>query len=289
MSALRESEALPITEHARAKINLTLHVGPPRDDGYHPLSSLVVFAEIGDELALNAADEWSLTIDGSFGTGLEADASNLILKAARWAQKTWGAKPGHFHLKKNLPIASGIGGGSADAAAALRTLARRDGVDISLLEGTETLGADVPVCLQSMTTLMSGIGERLDFVDSGEVLYAVLINPLKSVSTGAIFNAYDQTDPQPLRTHPDVQKGLLSAAKEGRNDLEAIASQICPDIDIILHRLRHEPCVHLARMSGSGATCFAILETQGEAQELAKTLKAEHTEWWVKASQFGTV
>lgn len=287
MSASREPDALPITEHARAKINLTLHVGPPRDDGYHPLSSLVVFADIGDELTLRAADEWALTIDGPFGAGLEADASNLILSAARWAQERWGAQPGHFHLAKNLPIASGIGGGSADAAAALRALARRDGVDVSLLEGTATLGADVPVCLQSKTTLMSGIGEKLNFVDSGEMLHAVLINPLKSVSTGAIFRAYDQTKPRQLSKHPVVEKGLLSAAKAGRNDLESIASQICPDIDIILQRLCCEPGVHLARMSGSGATCFAIVGTANKAQELAKALKAEHTGWWVKPTQFG--
>ncbi|WP_248306930.1 4-(cytidine 5'-diphospho)-2-C-methyl-D-erythritol kinase, partial [Bosea sp. AAP35] len=183
----------PLTTRARAKVNLTLRVLGCRADGYHELESLVAFAGAGDTLSLEPSPELALTIDGPRGQGLSADDTNLILRAARALEaKTGPLRTGRFHLVKRLPVASGIGGGSADAAAALRLLARLNGLaadDSALLRAAATVGADVPVCLASRARIMSGIGERLGRPLTLPPLFALLVNPGVPVETAAVFKA----------------------------------------------------------------------------------------------------
>ena len=271
-------------EIARAKINLTLHVGRIIEDphdrffGYHPLDSLVVFADIGDQIMMSEADKTSLSIGGSFGKGLTAGDDNLILRALDAAK----AKPQSVSLEKNLPISAGIGGGSANAAAVLRLCGVSDN------EIAVGLGADVPVCLASNTAHMTGIGEDVALLpDMGE-LHAVLINPGVAVSTGAIFKAFDSAPdiretPRPMKASGD----LLERALDGRNDLEPIAISQAPIIGDVLRILASQGGCQLARMSGSGATCFGIYENQNAALRAQAEIKAQSPNWWVVATVFG--
>ncbi len=280
-----------VIERARAKVNLTLHVGPPRADGYHPLESLVMFAGIGDVLTATAttdgAADFSLNIDGPFSKGLEVDAGNLILKAARAAQGKFSAAPCAFTLTKNLPIASGIGGGSADAAAALRAMARLAGLDAQAYAGAALpLGADVPVCMRSQTCVMRGIGESLEALPDVQTYSCVLVNPGVSVSTAAIFKRYDDGNPQDLV--PRKYKGdLIALALESRNDLQPAACEVEPEIVRVLMELTMQGGARLVRMSGSGATCFAVFETSDQARDAAAHLSQKYPAWWVSASQLG--
>ena len=269
---------------ARAKINLTLHVGRVIADtndaffGYHPLDSIVVFAGIGDVIEMQPADETGLQITGPFSQGLSAGADNLILRAAFAAK----ASAHNIRLNKRLPVSAGIGGGSANAAAVLRLCGSHD-PDIAV-----GLGADVPVCLLSKTARMSGIGEKLDPLAGLGQLYAVLVNPGVAVSTAEIFKAFDAAPNIPAT--PKAQKSggdLLSRALAGENDLQPIAIAQAPIIGDVLRALSTQDGCQLARMSGSGATCFGIFESAQAAQAAQSGIQALGPDWWVVATELG--
>ena len=269
---------------ARAKINLTLHVGRVIADtndaffGYHPLDSIVVFAGIGDVIEMQPADETGLQITGPFSQGLSVGADNLILRAAFAAK----ASAHNIRLNKRLPVSAGIGGGSANAAAVLRLCGSHD-PDIAV-----GLGADVPVCLLSKTARMSGIGEKLDLLAGLGQLYAVLVNPGVAVSTAEIFKAFDAAPNIPAT--PKAQKSggdLLSRALAGENDLQPIAIAQAPIIGDVLRALSTQDGCQLARMSGSGATCFGIFESAQAAQAAQSGIQALGPDWWVVATELG--
>ena len=275
----------PAIELARAKINLTLHVGGLREDGYHPLSSLVIFADAADVVRAKPADSFSLRIDGPFSGELSAGEDNLILRAARFAHEQLGGPKLEFQLTKNLPVSSGIGGGSADAAAAMRHVASFAGRDIAEFKHSEKIGADIPVCLLSRTALMEGIGERVSAMPGEGRHFGVLINPGLPVSTGQIFQAFDQGPAKDLAQPEDMD--LIEAALAGRNDLQPIACDLQPEIVRVLMELTVQTGVKLSRMSGSGASCFAIVEDMQSAENIKTTLSAKYPQWWIWAGGFG--
>jgi 4-diphosphocytidyl-2-C-methyl-D-erythritol kinase len=281
-----------LTEFAPAKINLCLHVTGRRDDRYHLLDSLVVFGSIGDRLHATRATELSLTIGGAFGAGLGAGSDNLVLRAAQALASRLGRPPGaRLHLEKDLPIASGIGGGSADAAAALRVLA--DLWDLApaeralMPEIAVELGADVLVCLNSCPARMRGIGEEIDSVTL-PLLHMVLVNPGVPVPTAAVFEALallpGATGSQPLRPQSWTQAScLLVWLANTHNDLQAAAIGLCPQIAAVLDALLATSGCRFARMSGSGATCFGVYESAAEAETAASSLAASG--WWARAGR----
>ncbi|MBL8563084.1 MAG: 4-(cytidine 5'-diphospho)-2-C-methyl-D-erythritol kinase [Gemmobacter sp.] len=278
-----------MTEFAHAKINLCLHVTGQRADGYHLLDSLVVFAGIGDGLRATPGAELSLTLDGPFAGGVPAGADNLVLRAARLVADQGVA----LHLTKRLPPASGIGGGSADAAAAIRAVLRLQAMAGRLAPMTPdvaqqiaALGADVPVCLASHPARMRGIGEQLDWLPPLPELHVVLANPRVEVPTPAMFKALIQKDnpslPEAL-PHWDSAPALADWLRSTRNDLQAPAMAAQPVIGAVLAALEALPEALFARMSGSGATCFALFAKEDQAQDAAEALRAAHPEWWVAA------
>lgn len=240
------------SETAYAKINLALHVRERMADGYHRIETLFLFAADGDRLSIAPADALSLEIVGPFAAGLSSGPDNLVLRAAAALGQGRGAA---LRLEKCLPVASGIGGGSADAGAALRLLARHWKVEADLVEIARTLGADVPACLLSEPARGEGRGELLTPVDAGALsgMPLLLVNPGVPVPTGPVFAAWDGVD-----------RGPLGDAFAGRNDLEEPAIALAPAIGVLLDRLKAQPGVRLARMSGSGATCFALFEREAD-------------------------
>jgi len=269
------------TETAYAKVNLALHVRARRADGYHALESLFAFCADGDELRAQARDDGALTlaVAGPFAQDLSAGEDNLVLRAARALQAASGAQYGaDLHLEKQLPIAAGIGGGSADAAAALRLLVRLWGVrpmDIDFPAIAASLGADVPACLGSQTIFGSGIGEQLAPVDldlAGTPI--LLINPLLPCPTGEVYAGWDGVDRGPLDP---------LAWRQGRNDLAAPAIALVPEIDEVLAVLRAQ-LPGLVRMSGSGATCFALFASEGERDAAADRIADDYPDWWGMAT-----
>lgn len=259
-------------EHAPAKVNLALHVTGRRRDGYHLLDSLVCFTDIGDEIVLSPGP-LSLTIDGPFKDGLETGNDNLCLKAARLA-----GGQARLRLTKNLPVASGIGGGSSDAAAVLRGLAR---MGCPLPDNPERLGADVPVCLASKPARMQGIGEQLTLLPPLPQLHLVLVNPGLSLSTPQVFAALREHQNAPLAPIPDFPDSatLIKWLRHTRNDLEAPACRIAPVIGEVMAALRGTGA-GFARMSGSGATCFGIYDEPKAAEQAAGLLR-KHGFWAV--------
>lgn len=263
---------------ARAKINLTLHVRGRRADGYHELESLVAFAGIGDALSFTpAGKDYALRIEGN--ATLVADDDNLVLRAARWIAPH---SAGSFRLVKNLPVASGIGGGSADAAAALRLVAGEGALNCD----AKAIGADVPVCMASQARMMRGVGEALGPVLDLPALYAVLVNPRVSVATADVFRALglkpgDTHDDSP---HPTMGSDVIAMLAQARNDLEKPAIAVAPVIADVLAALRMRSGLHLARMSGSGATCFGLFSDRQSAVNASRALRAAHPGWWVHAT-----
>ncbi len=247
-----------ICETAYAKINLALHVRARRADGYHDLESLFAFAAHGDELSAAPSERLTLTIEGRFSEGLSAGNDNLVMRAALALRVAFGVKDGvALHLDKRLPVASGIGGGSADAAATLRLLARMWGIDLlhpQLFEIARSLGADVPACLKSVTIWGEGRGDDLREVEIEGITGTpmLLINPLVPLATRPVFAGWDQIDRGSLDPH-----NYASA----RNDLSASATALVPQIADILATLSEQPGLTFARMSGSGATCFGLFES----------------------------
>lgn len=278
-----------LREFAPAKINLFLHVLGRRPDGYHHLESLVSFAEYGDDLTLEPGEGVSLDVIGPFAAGL-AGEDNLILKAYRAFTALFGrARAGHFRLVKNLPVASGMGGGSSDAAAALRLIAAANGVPLTdprLMDAAKTLGADVPVCLDpGAPRLMHGIGHELGNRLHGFRHPVLLVNPGVPVETRAVFSTLGLQPGErfaPLKPETSADRDRAFAMLETtRNDLEAPAITVAAVIADVLAALRAQGGCQFARMSGSGATCFAIFETTTAANAAAETLIIDNPGWWV--------
>lgn len=277
-----------ITEAAPAKINLYLHVTGRRDDGYHLLDSLVVFADIGDRIAALPSETLSLVYSGPFSGALPEPESNLVLKAARRLAEHFAIKKGAaLTLAKNLPVASGIGGGSADAAAVIRALIRLWALpadDPGIMEIALSLGADVPVCLIGRPAVMRGIGEDLSLLTAFPSLPLILVNPGVAVSTPMVFKARTSPFSDSLSWPSDTgtAANALGALALARNDLQAPATALSPEIGAVLAALEAEPGVRLARMSGSGATCFAVTDSDAAAQAVAQALQNKHPDWWVR-------
>jgi 4-diphosphocytidyl-2-C-methyl-D-erythritol kinase len=272
-----------VREFAPAKINLHLHVVGRRQDGYHLLDSLVVFADVGDWLTVSPAPDLSLTVSGPFAAGLAAEPDNLVLRAARGLADLAAITPtGAIRLQKNLPVASGIGGGSADAAAALRLLCRFWGISPDLSQLAQSLGADVPVCLLGRPALMSGIGEILQPAPFIPMAGLILINPGVAVSTPAVFRARSGAFSPSTEFSPagwSSATSLGQALAKTHNDLESPARSLAPAIHEALNALHATPGCHIARMSGSGATCFGLYEDPQAARQVADTIRRDG--WWV--------
>lgn len=269
-------------ELARAKINLSLHVTGRRADGYHLLDSLVVFPQIGDLIEVEPANGVSLTLAGPFAQDLSADADNLVLRAAEAIRPA--GKGAAIHLTKSLPVASGIGGGSADAAATLRALSRLWDVSIDG-ELALSLGADVPVCLESRPMRMRGIGEELTPFDMPDGLWIILVNPGVPVSTPDVFGALRSHDRATIEPRSGDFVGWLAGQ---RNDLQAGAVELQPVIGDVLDALSVQPDCALARMSGSGATCFGLFMGQTAALDARAEIAAAHPLWWCVAAPLGS-
>lgn len=259
---------------APAKINLTLHVTGQREDGYHLLDSLVMFADVGDWVTCRPADVSSLVVTGPMAEGVPTDKSNLVLRAV----EVMGTST-KITLEKHLPAAAGIGGGSSDAAATLRAIAEMTGAQVPENKGI-SLGADVPVCTLSRAATMRGIGEDVTAIRGLPALPAALVNPRVAVPTPAVFRALKTKDNPPMSAIPTGSSvtDLCDWLGEQRNDLEPPARQEQPVIDDVLTALDG---ALLARMSGSGATCFGLYPSVANAKDAAQRIQAAHPNWWV--------
>lgn len=276
---------------ARAKVNLYLHVVGKRTDGYHLLDSLAVFPDIGDRLRVQPANDLTLTIDGPMAGALAAETDNIVMKAARALAQAAGIPPrAALHLTKVLPIASGIGGGSADGAAALRGLCALWGVTLpeaQLAKIALAIGADLPVCLRSRPTKMAGIGEILSDPPALPPAWMLLVNPTVALSTPAVFKARAPgfSPPAPLTTPPRDAADLALALHSRTNDLSAPAIALAPVIAEVLAAIGHQPDCLLARMSGSGATCFGLFPTVAAVERAVKALAASQPQWWIASGK----
>jgi 4-diphosphocytidyl-2-C-methyl-D-erythritol kinase len=289
---------ISVTEPARAKVNLTLRVVGRRADGYHDLESLVAFADCADRVDFTPGAALELVVQGPGAEACGALADNLVLRAAkRFADEIGALVTGRFTLDKRLPVAAGIGGGSADAAAALRCLARANAIaldDPRLRAVARAVGADVPVCLASSACVMSGVGENLVPLSLPR-LPCVLVNPRIAVATPEVFAALGLKRAELLvgardivagpawpKPGADLARWLAVLGKYG-NDLEAPALKIAPAVGRVLAALRATDGARLARMSGSGATCFALYDDDVSAATAAAALRRAEPRWWVHA------
>jgi 4-diphosphocytidyl-2-C-methyl-D-erythritol kinase len=286
-----------LVDDAPAKVNLTLRVLGRRADGYHEIESLVAFAGIGDRLSFAPGGALTLNVHGPSAVQAGPSAENLVLKAARaLIDRVPTVGFGSFDLDKRLPVAAGLGGGSADAAAALRLLARTYDLpadDPLLYAAARATGADVPVCLDPRPRLMRGIGEILSAPLQLPPLQGVLVNPGVALATKAVFAAWkpaaapavpaDATALAALRKRDALMRFLISQ----KNDLEGPAISLAPAIADVLLALQSQPHCELARMSGSGATCFAVFVSAADAIKAAEALHAAHPQWWVRATALG--
>jgi 4-diphosphocytidyl-2-C-methyl-D-erythritol kinase len=287
-----------LMEEGRAKVNLTLRVVGRRVDGYHDLESMVAFADCADRLSLTPGARLGLKTTGPLALACGETADNLVFKAAQLlGERVPDLKLGDFILDKMLPVAAGIGGGSADAAAALRLLAQANGLaldDPRLIEVAELTGADVPVCLSSRACVMTGVGETL-LPLSLPIMPCVMVNPCVPVATRDVFAELGLRNGELLVGATDVLQATawpeqgasledwVEVLSAGANDLEAPAIRIQPVIGEVLTALNATNGAWLARMSGSGATCFAIYENTAEAQRAAQKIRLDHPDWWVHA------
>lgn len=284
------------TSKAPAKINLFLHVGSPRADGYHPLESLVAFAECSDELQFEPGkDAYDLHTSGAFAEAAGDPEHNLVLKAARALKKRVpSARGGSFHLKKNLPAGAGIGGGSADAAAALRLIAKSSGIEITnpaLYEAARDTGADVAVCIEGKARLISGIGEILSEPVTIPPLHAVLVWPGEATSTPAVYRAFDEAQihratPFGIRASdiPAERSAFVQFLAKQNNDLSRAAWRVTPHVAEADATLRAVDRAKLIRMTGSGSTVFALYDSPEVAALEAQAVSARYPNWWVKAT-----
>ena len=276
------------TDFAPAKINLTLRVIGRRADGYHELESLVAFADIGDRLSFHPADDTALGVGGRFGAAIGATADNLVLKARdALGARVPNLRGGHFTLDKNLPVAAGIGGGSSDAAAALRLLARVNGIaldDPRLMAAALAVGADVPVCVAAQARVMRGVGEILSTPLDLPPLPAVLVNPGVATATRDVFRAFAGMSGSATPLGDVPRDNLVDFLHAHGNDLTPAAIVCVPLIGEVLDTLAALPGMRLARMSGSGSTCFALFDSRKAAARAAKHLTEARPDWWVAAT-----
>ena len=300
------SGSTELSELAPAKINLTLRIGRKRPDGYHDLESLVVFARTGDALRLTPGPTLGLAVEGPTALQAGQTADNLVLKATQ-ALRTQIAdlRAGQFHLTKSIPVAAGLGGGSSDAAAALRMLARLNDLSVQddrLMTAARASGADVPVCLDPRPRIMRGIGDVLSGPIQLPALHAIMVNPGVPVPTGTVFAALarsrsDQPPPS-IRDDPASRcvetggepsfAGLMDALASSANDLEAPALALFPAVAETLGALRNIASCRLARMSGSGGTCFGLFVSAEAAADAAAALEHAHPAWWVCPTILGS-
>ncbi|WP_174531856.1 4-(cytidine 5'-diphospho)-2-C-methyl-D-erythritol kinase [Sphingomonas pruni] len=299
---------MTIVEAAPAKINLALHVRARRADGYHEIETLFAFLRDGDTVTIEESDRDQFALTGPFAGALSGEGNNLVLAARDAFAAAHGPLPPlSITLDKHLPVASGIGGGSADAAATLRALARLKGIDpAGLADIALALGSDVPACLLGKSAVGGGRGERLSAIEGLSGIPVLLVNPGVAVSTAAVFRGWDGADRGPLfHRHPGLVPGStvpqtpndgavlhggcrdepgmtesLEIAIGGRNDLEAPARAIAPTIGAVIDLLAAQPGVTLARMSGSGATCFALFENEETRSAARRAIAAARPSWW---------
>lgn len=282
----------PLTELAAAKVNLTLQVLGRRPDGYHEIRSLTAFADLGDQLSLVPGDDLRLHVDGANADALTTE--NLILKAARsFIAFRPEARAGTFRLHKSLPVAAGLGGGSADAAAAVRLLMRANNIALEAEEATRLclgIGADVRVCLDSRAAIMWGVGEKQVALPQLPSISAVLVNPAVLLSTPAVFRALSADkmpdsigEPDPIGPFKDAE-ALAAFVTPLTNDLEAAAKRLEPAIEKVQAELRCASGVLLVRLSGSGPTAFGLFSQQDEADAAAAQIAAKYPQWWVRST-----
>lgn len=275
-----------VCEKAPAKVNLYLHVTGRRGDGYHLLDSLFVFAADGDVVTVRPAEKLTLRITGPYARALPDTGDNIVLKAARMLAEICGRDPAvEITLEKNLPVASGIGGGSSDAAATLKALlklwkcgvAQEDLNKIAL-----ALGADVPSCLAAEAVQVSGIGEVLTPAPELPPMRLLLVNPNRPVSTPAVFKARDPvfSDPAPFTEKMTDFDAFITELKKRHNDLSDAACRLEPAVFEVLRALNAVPSCRLARMSGSGGTCFGVFETDRDASSCCCEMREKHPDWW---------
>jgi len=292
---LRQSALAP------AKVNLFLHVGPLDAHGYHPVVSLMSFADVGDRLRLTPADAFSFAVEGDFAAALagEDPARNLVWRAAHRLLEVAGASapPLRLTLDKALPVAAGLGGGSSDAGAALKLLRKALSLDVddaALLAIAAELGADGPACLTARPVIGEGRGDQLSPGPSMPPLPTVLVNPRLPCSTGQVYRTFDAlpapekgADAPRLAAAYDSVAAVVELLAGCRNDLEPPALGVCPEIADVLAELRAAAETRLARLSGSGATCFALCDTLEAAQALAAAIRDRRPDWWVRACRLG--
>ncbi len=286
---------MPPSPTAPAKVNLFLHSGSPRADGYHPIESLIAFADYGDELRFIKGDaDFTLRVDGPFAGSAGPGDQNLVLKAARELRARFaGISGGEFHLTKNLPAGAGLGGGSSDAGAALRLLAEANGIALSdpvLLAAAKQTGADVAVCIERKPRLISGIGEILSAPVTLPRLPAVLVWPGVHAATPSVYRAFDEDgacDPRfgiKAENVPAEFGPLVDFLSRQRNDLTRAAWRVSPEIAEADAALRASDHALLVRMSGSGSAVFGIFENDSHAKGAAEVVKAQYPQWWVVAT-----
>jgi 4-diphosphocytidyl-2-C-methyl-D-erythritol kinase len=286
------------TAFAPAKVNLFLHVGAPGEDGFHPICSLMAFADIGDRVSTCEAEALSLRVSGPFARDLAGEGDNLVLRAARAliAEARRPVAPMGLSLEKLLPVASGLGGGSSDAGAALRLL--REALDLNIDNGrlealAASLGADGAACLWGAPALAQGRGERLSAAPGLPPLDAVLVNPRTPVSTPEVYRRFDADRRFSAVSPPAAPEAFEDATEIAawlavqRNDLEAAAVAVAPTVGAVLETLAGEPEALLARVSGSGGTCFALCASDIEAESLAERIEAMVPSWWVQRCRLG--
>lgn len=273
-----------ITYLAPAKLNLFLHILGLRADGYHWLESLVIFLDLADKLTYQPADKWELTITGRFSQGLSPqDPSNLVLRAAQLlADHAGHLLQGHIHLEKNIPVAAGLGGGSSDAAATLLMLNDVWHLNVSfddLCQLAKQLGADVQACLWRQPLLMRGIGDQIELYNEKLPDFSILlVNPLQNLATIKVYQHYDTLNQPESLAEPPI--GPMLPLVEGRNDLTSAAIDLCPIIQTLLQKLQSQEGCQLARMAGSGATCFGIFASEDLCQAAYEKLQKYYPEYW---------
>lgn len=271
--APRNDRDMSFTETAYAKINLALHVRKRREDGYHELETLFAFVDAGDRLTARNAVQDSVGLVGEFAAGLDGGLGNIVARALGKLPRAEGLA---VTLEKNLPVAAGLGGGSADAGAIFRMIERTHGLPDDWQARAAALGADVPACVRSATCIGRGTGTELEPIESDLAGTPILlVNPRAAMPTGPVFAAWDGVDRGPMPQGP-----VSRIARDGRNDLEAHAIALCPVIGDVLGALR-ETGAHLVRMSGSGASCFALYDNHEQLDDAHAAMGAEHPDWWL--------
>lgn len=275
-----------IFEQACAKINLYLHVVGKRNDGYHLLDSLFAFADKGDVIGIEPAEKFSLTFSGTYGDFLTADKNNsVVIAAQKMCEALDETLNFHLHLEKNMPVASGIGGGSADASATMRLIMRffQKQLPEDVLESLAlTIGADVPACLYQKAVFVSGIGEKVTVAPDVPALPLLLINPNKPLSTPAVFKARKSgfSEKNPMKKSDFSNNGFINALKKRHNDLTDSAISLCPEIKEILSVFSNEKNCLFSTMSGSGATCIGLFDSIAERDDFFQKTKKNHPNWW---------